>query len=336
MNMSLQIIAELAQGFEGSHQQARLLMKAAATAGADAVKYQLVYADELATPGYKFYDLFKTLEMPDEEWLDLKKYSEELGIELHLEIFGNRSLELAEHIGAESVKLHGTDMNNEGLLNRIVNSSVHQIILGAGGGYKSEIFNALKLLKNKDVTVLLGFQGYPTPVDTNQIERIRFLKEAFSGEYENVKIGFADHADPDSKLSFTLPATAIGAGAIVIEKHLTLGKVMKMEDHESALNPDEFADFTENMKNCYSSLGHAKKQDDFGMSEQESDYRKMVRRHVVASRTIPPGKKISAEDVLLKRSDIDQPLTNILAVYGKEAVREIDANSAITLTDLKN
>ena len=38
-------------------------MRAAATAGADAVKYQLVLADELAAPDYKHYDLFKSLEM---------------------------------------------------------------------------------------------------------------------------------------------------------------------------------------------------------------------------------------------------------------------------------
>ena len=48
--MQIEIIAELAQGFEGRPEQARLLIKAAASAGADAAKYQLVYADELATP----------------------------------------------------------------------------------------------------------------------------------------------------------------------------------------------------------------------------------------------------------------------------------------------
>jgi N,N'-diacetyllegionaminate synthase len=66
--MQIEIIAELAQGFEGRPEQARLLMKAAASAGADAAKYQLVYADELATPDYKYYDLFRSLEMPDDVW----------------------------------------------------------------------------------------------------------------------------------------------------------------------------------------------------------------------------------------------------------------------------
>ncbi len=58
----IEIIAELAQGFEGNCMKARLLIQAAAAA-----KFQMVYADELATSDYKYYDLFKSLEMKDEE-----------------------------------------------------------------------------------------------------------------------------------------------------------------------------------------------------------------------------------------------------------------------------
>lgn len=334
--MSLQIIAEIAQGFEGNYQQAKLLMTAAASAGANAAKYQLVYADELTTPIHKHYKLHKSLEMHDDEWISLKKYSRKLGIQLHLEIFGAKSLTLAEKIEAESIKLHGTDLNNDALLKKITKSSVNKVSLGVGGGYKAEIFNALKLLENKEVTILLGYQGYPTPVNMNHIERIRYLKELINNEFDNVKIGFADHADTNSKLSFALPATAIGAGALVIEKHLTLGKVMKIEDYESALNPDEFAEFTQIMTDCYNSLGQVKKQDDFGMTEEEIKYRTWTRRHVVANRTILPGNKIVADDVVLKRSTIDHPITNISDVIGKETLKEIVANIAISKFDLKN
>ena len=55
--MKVEIIAEMAQGFEGSFNQAKLLVKAAASAGANAVKFQLVYADELATNDYLHYNL---------------------------------------------------------------------------------------------------------------------------------------------------------------------------------------------------------------------------------------------------------------------------------------
>mgnify|MGYP006100741037 FL=1 len=68
--MKVEIVAELAQGFEGSLEQTKLLVKAAAKAGANAAKFQLVYADELATPDYQYYDLFTDLEMTDDQCSD--------------------------------------------------------------------------------------------------------------------------------------------------------------------------------------------------------------------------------------------------------------------------
>ncbi|MBE3113167.1 MAG: N-acetylneuraminate synthase family protein, partial [Actinobacteria bacterium] len=147
--MNIEIIAELAQGYEGRPEQARLLMKAAATAGADVAKYQLVYADELATPDYKYYELFKTLEMAEEVWIELATYAKELNIQLNLDIFGIRSLKLAEKIDVPSIKLHGTDIANIGLLSEVARSKVQRIILGAGGAHSGELWQALEILANK-------------------------------------------------------------------------------------------------------------------------------------------------------------------------------------------
>src|SRR5687768_10856822 len=128
--MSIEIIAELAQGFEGRVEQARLLMKAAAPAGANAAKYQLAYADELATADYKHYELFRSLEMADDVWYGLAAYAAELGIALHVDIFGTRSLRLAEQARVSAVKLHGTDIANVGLLNEVAASAVKRVLLG--------------------------------------------------------------------------------------------------------------------------------------------------------------------------------------------------------------
>jgi len=56
--MSLEIIAEIAQGYEGNFKLAELLTTGAIQSGADSIKFQLVYGDELAVPTYEHYDLF--------------------------------------------------------------------------------------------------------------------------------------------------------------------------------------------------------------------------------------------------------------------------------------
>lgn len=332
--MTIQIVAELAQGFEGRTEQARLLMRAAAAAGADAAKYQLVYADELATPDYQYYDLFRSLEMPDDVWIGLANYAAEQHIELHLDIFGARSLALAEKIGAHAIKLHGTDIANLGLLDAVARSSAKTVFLGAGAAYLSEIEHAISLLSGKKIVVLLGFQAYPTLTETNHIARVRHLCDRLSVVGEQLSLGFADHATPDSPLRFALAATAIGAGATYIEKHLTLGKVMQLEDHESALNPDEFKQFSQVMRDCSAALGKVADCNDFGMTEAENAYRRTIRRHVVAARAISSGHSIAPSDLVLKRTSAQQPITDLQNVYQKVTCRALTANQAILIEDI--
>ena len=330
----VQIIAELAQGFEGSPQQARMLLRAASSAGASAAKFQMVFADELATSDYKYYQLFQSLEMSDEVWKGLADYAKELKIELHVDIFGERSLKLAEKIAVSAIKLHGTDIANLGLLSHVKNSSIKKVLLGAGGAYFSEINQAVSILSEKEVVILLGFQGYPTPDDANQMARIRLLVEANKLNYPRVSVGFADHACPDGVLRVALPVLAMGIGATTLEKHLTLGKSMKLEDHESALNPDEFLEFAQTIRNCEKAIGNFAEVENFGMSQSEEDYRKMIRRHVVANRNLLVGESIGSDDLVLKRTSSDRAITDLQVMYQKILRRTVDRNSPIFLDDI--
>lgn len=332
--MNIEIIAELGQGFEGRPEQARLLMKAAAAAGADAGKYQLVYADELATPDYKYYDLFRSLEMEDDVWKGLGDYAAELGIRLYLDIFGLQGLRLADQLGVPAVKLHPTDIANIGLLEQVAASSIPRVLLGAGGAFLDELERALKILSEKELVVLLGFQGYPTPDDSNQIARVTLLAERFRGLYPRVIMGFADHPQTDSPLRYAIPATAIGAGARVLEKHLTLGQVMKMEDYESALNPDEFAEFSRIVRGCAAAYGEAVDAMDFGMSQAEGAYRKTIRRQVVLRSDQAAGACLEPTDLNLKRTSAEDALTDLNLAYGKKLNRDLAVNSPVRIQDL--
>lgn len=330
--MKVDIIAEIAQGFEGDFQKAKLFINAASKAGANCVKFQLVYADELATPDYQYYKLFKTLEMSDDNWNLLANYSKECNINLSLDIFGLKSLELSEKIGVHSVKLHPTDITNISLLENVSNSNINKIILGVGGANLDEIENALNLLKNKNIDLLLGFQAYPTENKDNDISRLITLKKYLQIKYKNFRIGFADHAPPNNGLKYGLACAAIGAGAEVLEKHLTLGKVMKMEDHESALNPDEFDEFVYIINECASAFGKQKQiSNDFQMSLSEKQYRKNIRRHVVSSRDLKKGTVIKPSDLILKRSSSDDIIYDMSIAYDKILTKDIKFNTPLNI-----
>jgi sialic acid synthase SpsE len=324
------IIAELAQGYEGKPTQAAALLDAAASAGADAVKFQLVYAEELATPQYQHFDLFRRLQMPDRAWEELAARARERSVILQLDVFGPRSLALAQALGAGAVKVHSTDMGNPALLQSIAGSSVEEILLSTAGCRHDEIEAALRLLREKRLVLLHGFQGYPTPTAANQIIRLRELA-ARHGSTERVRVGFADHAEPTSPLAMLLAATALGAGATVIEKHLTLDRRLKLEDYESALNPDEFAAFVRHMRECGLALGCA----DAPMDDAERSYRDKTRKHVVAAHDLVAGSLISGADIALKRTPSAVFVQDAALVVGRRLARSVKADEPIAADALQ-
>ena len=332
--MQIEIVAEIAQGFEGCPEQAKLLVKAAAKAGANAAKFQLIYADELATPDYEYYGLFSSLEMSDDDWAGIKTACDEHHIELILDVFGSTSLSLAEKLRVETVKLHATDINNIGFLSKLADSSIKRIMVGAGGAYLPEIKSALDIVPMKEVVLFHGFQGYPTTIEDNQMSRIQLLQGAFS-EHKNVVLGFSDHVDPTDPSSIALPAYAVGQGAVILEKHLTLGCCMELEDHEAAMNPDQFKVFVGAIRDIESAHGGRALDDDFGMSAAEERYRKNIRRHVVMSGDIEVDNVINAGDVVLKRTSSGEACTDIQSVYGKKLTRALQENSPVTKGDIE-
>lgn len=331
----LTIIAEIAQGFEGKPAQAAALLMAGAAAGADAVKFQLVYAEELAAPDYAHFKLFESLEMPDPAWADLALLARERGTQLHLDIFGPRSLALAERVEAAAVKIHSTDMANIGFIQAVARSPVGEVLLSCGGCHRSEIAQAVETLRAKRLVLLHGFQGYPTPVAANQVSRLAELAKLHAGP--QVRIGFADHAPEDDPLRFLLPAVAIGAGATVLEKHLTLAKVMKLEDHEAALNPDEFAQFVAQARACFDTIGGGTAgAADFGMSREEAGYRQKVRKHVVALRELAAGSELGPSDLGLKRTSSTDAFDDLVLVYGKRLKAPVRRDQAISRSMLED
>ena len=120
MKNKIEIIAEIAQGFEGSEKLTQLLTKGAIASNADAVKFQLVYADELATPDYEHYELFKDLEMDKSIWIDVCNQIHNSGKKVYFDVFGLTSLNLAKEVGADGVKISTTEFYNSALFDRAI------------------------------------------------------------------------------------------------------------------------------------------------------------------------------------------------------------------------
>ena len=318
------LIAEIAQGYEGNEKLVELYVRAASAAGADSIKFQVFYADELALPDYKYYQLFKSLELPFEIWGKAVNESHQRGMEFYSDIFGTDSLTKLEDIGVDGYKVHTTDINNIRLL-KLISGTGKKVFLSTGGCQLEEIKRALDILERCNVTLMYGFQAEPTELEDNNLKRIGSLKTLY-----NKPIGFQDHSAGDSELAFYIPFVALGAGVEVIEKHLTLSRAAQIEDYISALTPEEFGKWVLLIRKAYSSLG----KEEWELTDKEFQYRGKVRRAVCAVRDIVKGELLSDDNLTLKRTDSKNVIYELSEVAGRKASNNIKENSVIDKGDL--
>jgi len=198
MTNSLYIIAEAAQGYEGSVAVSKLLVRSAKMAGADAIKFQVVYAADLAEEGYQHYSLFKSLEMPLEAWREVRDFARENAIDFIIDIFGDISYELAQTIKADGVKIHSTSFFDDTLIEKATSLPAHTYF-SVGGIELDEMKDMIQkhnLLQHKDISILYGFQSEPTPIESNNLLRIPVLREKTGIN----NVGFMDHSDGRRRL----------------------------------------------------------------------------------------------------------------------------------------
>jgi N,N'-diacetyllegionaminate synthase len=321
----LTIVAEAAQGYRADWAKELALVELAAGAGADAVKFQLLHGGELLTADHPLRDHVAALELPPERWRAVAERARDMGLALFVDVFGRRGLELAAEIGADAVKVHASDVLNEALLREVGACPVPDVLLSAGGAEASEIEAAAALLPGKRLTVILGFQGYPTAIEDNRLWRLpalgRLLPEA--------RLGFADHTVEDSA-ALWLASLALALGATYVEKHLTVAQALADTDRESALDPDRFALFARNLLAVEAALGKPSAAAD-AMSEAELSYRLGMKRHVVATTDLEAGTRLAPEHLTLMRAP-DPPadaLHRLDDALGKTLANDVTKDTAL-------
>lgn len=316
------VVAELAQSYEGSFAGAEALIRAAASAKADAVKFQVFSADELAVPSYQHYELFQKLEFTAAQWDNLFGLARNLKLLVFADVLGLDGLKMLDALHIDGLKIHASDILNIPLL-EAVGRTGRPAFLSCGGSTYGEISEAIRVLReagSKSLCLLHGFQASPTAPEDSRFLCLKALRRSFE-----VPVGYADHIDAGHPLARQWPLIALGVGVEVIEKHLTLNRSDQKEDYISALNPYEFAQMVEWIRLGEAGLGRA----DFDLTPAETAYRQGFRKRVVAAHTLEAGRTLTLADVALKRVPGDFGLSDLRAAIGGTLVRAVSQHAPI-------
>ena len=345
------IVAEIGTAHGGSLERAYRLIDSAVNSGADCIKFQIVYADEIIHPktgivslpggDVDLYAKFKSLERDTEFYRKLKDYVEGKGAMFLCTPFGIKSARILHNLNVEAVKIASPELNHFPLLREISMYKI-PIILSTGVSKLCDIERALEIT-GKNTVLLHCVTSYPAPEEDYNLRVIGNLRRIFG-----VPIGVSDHSlDP-----VLVPVLSALQGAAVIEKHFTLSKEYSGLDDSIALEPDDFKRMVEEVKTAAGEKTLSRLNKIYGakklnavlgdgvkkLSRSEVSNYRITNRSVHAVKTIKAGEPLNRENTGLLRTEknlkpgMDPAIYN--TIIGKRAARDIKDGDGIVLEDL--
>ena len=291
------IIAEVGVNHNGDIELAKQLIEEASNAGADIVKFQTFNSENLTThqaekanyqknifnENESQQNMLKKLELSEEQYLILKEYCIKYKIEFLSTAFDNKSIEFLSKLNMQRYKIPSGEITNLQYLKKIA-SFRKDIILSTGMASLGEIEKAISVIEGEgmnreNLTVLHCTTEYPTSMEAVNLRAMHNIKKAFS-----VSVGYSDHT-----LGIEVPIAAVSLGASIIEKHITLDRSFNGPDHKASIEPDEFKQMVNAIRNIEIALGDGIKRPTKG----ELKNMKIARKSIVASRDINAGEKFS-------------------------------------------
>lgn len=245
------IIAEIGTSHEGSLKKAKQLVDCAVEAGADAVKFQWVYADEILHPDTGFvklptgnirlYDRFKQLECAPSFYAEMLEYAHSKNVKFVCSPFGLKSLAELLKVKPDYVKIASPELNHFPMLESLADFREMQkkdgknpvpVIVSSGVSKLKDIEKALSILGTENVSLLHCITSYPAPETEYNLKLVSNLKNIFG-----VETGVSDHSlDP-----VLVPVLSVICGGTVIEKHIALSRKTSGLDDPVALEGEQFA-----------------------------------------------------------------------------------------------
>lgn len=315
------IIAEAGVNHNGSVETAKELIEAARQAGADAIKFQTwktenvitrsapktAYQQEGAGADPDLFTMLKSLELSYADFASLKKYCDACGI-----TFLSTADEYESAVFLNSLqdffKIGSAELTDWPFLRKIA-AFGKPALLSTGMSDLSEISAALQVLSasglpKEQVVVLHATTEYPTPFVEANLLAIRMIAAELG-----VRTGYSDHTP-----GIEAALAAVALGACVIEKHFTLDKELQGPDHKASIEPDEFKKMVEGIRKIELALGTGIKVP----SPSEKKNMPLIRKSIVAQRTIRAGEIFSEGNITVKR-----PGTGISPVYWDRVIGQI-------------
>lgn len=331
------IIAELSANHNGSLETAKETIRAAARAGADAIKLQTYRADTITLDSnnkefiikgtqlwddQNLYSLYEKAYTPWEWHEELFRVAHEEGILCFSSPFDKSAVDFLEQFNPPAYKIASFEITDYELV-RHTASKGKPMIISTGVATADEIQDVLNICKaegNHEIILLQCTSAYPAPLEDANLKMIANLAETFG-----VITGFSDHT-----LGIIAPVVAVSLGARVIEKHFILDKSIPSADQAFSLDETEFQAMVQAVRDTEKLLGKV----DYTLNEKRQHNRRFC-RSLYVSKPIKKGEIFTEENVKSVRPNNGLHPKYLFEILGKKAGCDLEFATPIQLSDLE-
>ena len=235
------IVAEIGINHNGDLGIAKELIQAGKHAGVDAVKFQK-RTPELCVPpdqrnqmretpwGYISYiDYRYKVELTEIEYDEVDRYAREIGMDWFASVWDEPSVDFLEKYNPIAYKVPSASLTDFNLLKHLRKTG-RPIILSTGMSTLDQIKAAVSLIGEENLIITHATSAYPCDPYELNLRMIHTLREMF-----NCPIGYSGH-----EVGLVTSAVAVGLGACLIERHITLDRALWGSDQAASVEPGGF------------------------------------------------------------------------------------------------
>jgi N-acetylneuraminate synthase len=300
MNSKTFIIAEIGQAHEGSLGILHSYIDALADTGVDAIKFQTHIAQAESSSYEPFrvkfsyeddtrFDYWKRMEFSLEQWKEIKKHCDEVGLEFMSSPFSNMAVDWLEEVGVQKYKIGSGEVTNFLMLEKIAKTG-KDIILSSGMSNYNELDETIEFLKSfkSKVSILQCTTKYPTSAEDIGLNVISELKQRY-----DLPVGLSDHS------STIYPSiSAVSLGAEILEFHAIFDKKMFGPDSKSSLTIDEIKELVKAVRFVETSLDNKIDKSD---NSKFKELKNIFEKSLSVNKDLKEGDVITFDDLEAKK-----------------------------------
>jgi len=270
------IIAEIGINHNGSLDNAKKMIEAAAAAGCNAVKFQK-RTPELCVPKDQwnierdtpwgrmtYIDYRHKVEFTKEDYAEIDLFCRVQGIDWFASCWDEEAVDFIEQFNPPLYKMASASLTDHALIEK-TKATGKPVMISTGMSTMQEITDGVNFIGLKNLLIAHSTSAYPCdPKELNLL-----MINTLQGMYPHTPIGYSGH---ETGLATTLAAIVLGA--TFVERHFTLDRAWWGSDQAASVEPQGMTRLVKDIRDIEFALGDGVKK----VYDSELSARKRLRR----------------------------------------------------------